>query len=326
MDRNAVREHTTSVRLAGYASNPARWRLPAAELTDAEREEALRRWPTTRDAVQALYDGLADTRLSQEFALIMGLHRECFIMAEALARVIGFRSVYWQARQCFELGLTAARAEGEKDWEAVICTRMGVLWAAEGSPDEAAAWYRSAYDLHEATRHRLGLASVCECWARAEAERRDYHRAEELAWRARDLFEAEGRERGVAITDRRLALLSFYLGRVDEALSRYKHLITRFDDLGDEVMAAKVRAEYAQALIADRRCETALEQITIAGQEFVTCGADRDVIRMDVLRAAAYAKLGDREQAHNLLLTAYRAYTRTGDQSRANRLAEQLAR
>ena len=325
MDRDAVGEHARKVRLAGYAANRFRWRVPAADLSEPERAEAVGRWPSAEYAVRWQLDGLADTRLAQEIAWKAGMHAECFVMAEAMPRVFAFRPMSAQARRCFILGLDAARARHEHDWEAVLSTRLGVVEAAEGDLAEAASWYQVAHALHRGTGHLLGLATVAECWAHVEIERGDYARAEELAIQARDLF-AELEPRGVAIAERRLALLEVHHGRPGDAVQLFEDLIGRFEAWGDEVMAARTRAEYAQALIAAHRGHDALEQVTAAGQAFASYGADRDVIRMVELRAAAHAELNNPEQARSTLLAAYRGYAQLGDWSHADRLAEQLAR
>lgn len=324
MDTQAVRDHTARVKLAGYATDPSRWRLPAAELTETERDQSAARWRSATEALDWLHGQLPDTLLAQRRALHAGLYTECWLCADGMVGLFSAEKSAPLARRCYDLGIIAAQRQGERDQEATLHTRTGVSLAAQAAPDQAISWYASAWELHEATDHRLGLASVAECWARALIDMADYQQAMDKVTKARELFEAAGHHRGALIADRRLGLLHGRSGRTEQAVSVLTPLADQFTAIGDEWMAAKTRAELAEVHIASGAGQAALAEIAMADAALTRLGAVWDAARMHELRADARAALSEPAAAREELLAAYRAFTDLGDYDRADRLSQRL--
>ncbi|MBO0819611.1 MAG: hypothetical protein J2P26_02040 [Nocardiopsaceae bacterium] len=326
MDERAIIEHAHRVRIAGWVTNPDRWRFPETSLNRAEQLRARELYPT-RVAAQDWLIGQLDASLQVvQAATSSGQYTDAFVCVDGYIAVFGFRKLYPQARQMLHLGIEAAHLAERPDWEGALCQRMGMSYGSERHTGAAMKWYSRALELHEYAGHMVGWASAAECLSRAhlDLDNPDFGEARWLATKAMEIFKRNNMARGVRIARGRLAAVQAREGRLDEAELTYSAVISDFDQAGDAIMVAKVRKELAGVLVKLGRQPEAHAELDAAQPVLLREGAVFDIAASHEVRARAYISIDD-EAAREETAIAYQKYMEIGDRAAAERVRREMA-
>jgi tetratricopeptide (TPR) repeat protein len=100
------------------------------------------------------------------FKKALALNPELYDANYALGRLLDLNGKYGAAREYFDKALAAAT----EDQKPQVWTAIGVSWAFEGQPEQAAAWFQRAYDTQTAAKALDAAAATANALARVYLE------------------------------------------------------------------------------------------------------------------------------------------------------------
>ena len=230
-----------------------------------------------------------------------GLHRTAWQLVDAMwplflrLRVPGIRL---QAQQ---IGLDAARRDGDQDAIGTMLTSLAGTLLTDGDPEQAADHNRRAIDLYHETGDLRGLAQASNGLAKALLATGDLDGADDHFQDALDLRQLIGYGRGVHLTRHGQGQVAFARGDLRQALrlfdAAYQGLTSEGDDYDAAwslALGAQARAGLGEVERALQDLQGALERMRSAGSAFGQTGVleiTAAVQRADGRREAARASL-----------------------------------
>ena len=265
------------------------------------------------------YNIVAVVRLADS----LGRCERVWQMAESLWLLFLNRRMFADWRECDRLGVDAAKACGHRDAEARLRSHLARVLAELGEHEQAGEEMSLAMDL-VATSDNLALrASIRESEGTCVFLAGDNRAAMEAFDSVRAQMKVLGRARSVAIADLLRSRVFNAEGRFSEALNSARSCQATFEQLGDEVNAAKAALEAARASVRSRSDDDVVLEVQRTVGVLHRLGLDYHSAQAHELAARALDERSRSDDAMEHRRAAYRLYKDLGHEN-AERLQVDL--
>ncbi|WP_433171606.1 tetratricopeptide repeat protein [Actinoallomurus sp. CA-150999] len=305
--RRIIRHYLRSAAAADVSVIPGRWRLGGHHADDVDlprmdRERALTWLESERPNLTAALRLAHDT----------GQHRETWEFCEALWPLFVHRKHYGDWLSTHELGLSSARACGDRLAEARMLEQLGSAHLNLKDFTTALTCAAQAVELERAADHTVGEATALEIRGVAELALGRPGDAIETFTRSRELNERIDVPRAVAIMTRHLGDALRAADRAEESVRHLLQAQEFFRDNGDGYNEARSLNGLARSYLELERIDEAEQALRAVVGVTESIGAPHEAANAHVGLADVAARRGrpGEERAH--LESALAVYERHG--------------
>ena len=244
-------------------------------------------------------------------------------MAESLWLLFLGCRVFADWRECDELGIKAAEDCGHRDAEARLRSHLARVLAELGEHEQAAREMSLALGLVSTSDNLALRASIRESQGTCVFLAGDYRAALEAFDSVRVQMKALGRVRSVAIADLLRSRVFNAEERFLEALDSARSCRATFEQLGDQVNAAKAALEAAKASVCSRSDDDVVAEVQRTIGVLDGLGLAYHSAQAHELAARALNDRSRPEKAMKHRREAYRLYRIVGHEN-AERIEREL--
>ncbi len=277
------------------------------------------------DALAWLEAELPNIVAAQRLAQAIRHYRKAWEYCEALWALFVYRKHYRVWLDTHEIGLAAARADGDPLAEARVLEQLGSAHLNLRRFQAAAEYAAQAVRLERDNEHPAGEAVALEIRGVAELALGRPEAAIDAFSRSLALNESAGIRRGTAIMSRRLGDALHAAGRTGESLERLSHAKAYFSADGDRYNLSRTLGSLGRVLLDAGRLEAAEEALHAALEISEAIGAAHQAaeVRVTLADLAARRHRPDEERRH---LGAARAVYESHDAPEAAAVTARLER
>jgi tetratricopeptide (TPR) repeat protein/cellulose biosynthesis protein BcsQ len=219
--------------------------------------------------------------------------------------------VFQEAEQTLEKSLSIKREIGDVSGQAMSTHQLGNLELSRNAPAEVTiARFREAQELAEQDNDRLGVAISSHQLANVYARQEEYQTALEWFERAAAIHSEQNYLRGSGITQMRIGDMMERLGRVDEAVERYRLALVSAHHEGDTRNQQNLHRRLAQILLREGQTNEARSETTTALRLSEHLNIRAEVVKNLLLLAEVEHQAGDQAAAARQLDEAEKIATR----------------
>ena len=222
-----------------------------------------------------------------------------------------------------ELAIQSARRLEDDGALARLCSQIGRVKGELGEYSASRALLAEANEAALRSGNARLIASVVEFGGVALLHEGDYPAAVTEFQRARSLFAAVRRARGVALQDYHLGWAHVLAGEPRSALGPLAEAHAAFTELGDTISLGRVLLRHGQALVALEQDEAARQILVEAIETLEACGVRFEQAEAYEALALSADRQQEQRQAEAHRIRAYRLYREIGH-PHADRLLELL--
>jgi tetratricopeptide (TPR) repeat protein len=241
-----------------------------------------------------------------------GLFASAWQLCEAAWPLFLLHKHYSSWIECYQIGLSAARACDDQKAQARMLAALGLAHLEQRDFAAAIGAYDQALRLDPPGGHPLGEASTLEGMGVAELAAGNPERAIEWLTRARAAFTDLGRPRGVALMTRHLGRALSATGRYDEAVEHFTSALRYFSEGDERYHRARTLIGLADAFALSGRLDDAAETLHTALTTADEAGAHHEQAAIHVALADLAERRAEPEEARDQLREALTIYTALG--------------